>query len=118
MSEQVEPVQRWDAPELGVRTFRVVILFFERTCGRAKLEEVWARERLPLPLSYVENLSAFVSLAFVERMFDVLLEASGDPEFVLKNEDRMLMSFLPCRLRWQLLPGLSVLRVPHIAPVL
>ena len=75
---------RWDAPELGVRTFRTVLLYFERTCGRAKLEEVWKKEALPLPISAVENLAGFVSLAFVERLFDVLLEASGDPDFFSK----------------------------------
>ncbi len=76
--------EKWDAPELGVRTFRAVLLYFEGTCGRAKLEEAWARAGLPLPLSHVENLAGFVSLAFVERMFDVLLEGSGDPEFFAK----------------------------------
>ncbi len=76
--------QAWDAPELGVRTFRAVILYFERTAGRAKLEEAWKRAALPLPISHVENLANFVSLEFVERLFDVLLEASGDPDFFAK----------------------------------
>lgn len=72
---------RWDAPELGVRTFRMVLLYFERTYGRARLEAAWKAAALPLPLPIVEDLSNFVSLAFVERMFAALLEDSGDPAF-------------------------------------
>ena len=83
-----EVAPRWDAPELGVRTFRMVVLYFEGTFGRARLEAVWKEAKLPLPLSSVENLSGFVSLAFVERLFDVLVEASADPDFLSKAARR------------------------------
>ena len=30
--------QRWDAPELGVRTFRMVVLYFEIRCRKEAFE--------------------------------------------------------------------------------
>jgi len=83
MTEPASPAAepRWDAPELGVRAFRMVLLYFERTYGRARLEEAWRKHALPLPLGFVEEHSNFVSLAFVERMFTALQVESGDAGF-------------------------------------
>lgn len=75
---------RWDTPELGVRALKVLLLYFSRTYGRARLEQVWRDAKLPLPLSHVEDLSNYVSVAFLELLMDALLEASGDPDFLDK----------------------------------
>jgi signal transduction histidine kinase len=75
---------RWDAPELGVRSFRMLLIYFERTYGRARLEQAWQAHALPLPLSYAEDLSNFVSVGFGARLCAALREASGDPDFLDK----------------------------------
>ncbi|MBL8923580.1 MAG: response regulator [Myxococcaceae bacterium] len=79
-SPEAEP--RWDAPEVGVRTFRALLVFFERQYGRARLEQLWKEAALPLPLAVVEDLSGFVSLAFGDRLLDALVEGSGNPRFL------------------------------------
>ncbi|MBJ6763258.1 response regulator [Myxococcaceae bacterium JPH2] len=73
-----------DTPEISVRTLRGFLLHFEEAYGRERLAALWEREKLPLPLSYVETLSHFVSLRFVESMLDLMVRDSGDPEFATK----------------------------------
>jgi signal transduction histidine kinase len=75
---------RWDTPELGVRAVKVLLLYFSKTYGRERLEQVWREANLPLPLSYVEDLSNYISLAFLERLMNTLTRASGDPYFLDK----------------------------------
>lgn len=68
-------------PELSTRTTKVHLLYFERRYGRARLEQVWKEAGLALPLSHMEDLNQFVSLDFVEEVFETLTSASGDPDF-------------------------------------
>jgi hypothetical protein len=75
---------RWDTPELGVSTVKSNLLYFTKHYGRERLEQAWRDAALPLPLSYVEDLANYVSVAFVERLLRVLVEASGDTEFLEK----------------------------------
>ncbi len=75
-------VTRWDAPEVSVRTTRSMLLYFERTYGRARLEQAWTQ--MPLSLEYLDDLKNFISYAFLERFLSQLTEASGDPDFVDK----------------------------------
>lgn len=77
-------IPRWDAPELGMRAIRMVVLYFERTLGRPRLEQVFAESKLPLPLSHLEDDQNYVSLAFAERLLEALVAASGDPRFMEK----------------------------------
>jgi signal transduction histidine kinase len=70
------------APELSVRVVVSILLEFERRFGRARLEALWQRERIPLPLSYLKTLTNFVSVAFVEEVVDLLIAESGDPNLV------------------------------------
>ncbi|MBZ4417009.1 response regulator [Myxococcus sp. RHST-1-4] len=69
--------------------FRALLLHYERTYGRERLQRVWRREGLPLSLEYVETLTNFVSLHFTERLFDVLDRDSGDPDFITKAGRRI-----------------------------
>ncbi|MEW5740365.1 MAG: ATP-binding protein [Myxococcota bacterium] len=78
------PEFRWDTPELGVRAVKVLLLYFSRTYGRERLEQVWRDARLPLPLSHVEDLNNYISVAFLELLMKTLLEGSGDPQFLDK----------------------------------
>ncbi|MFP2928341.1 sensor histidine kinase [Pyxidicoccus sp. 3LG] len=78
-----------DTPEISVRTFRALLLHYERSYGRERLLRVWKREGLPLSLEYVETLTNFVSLDFTERLFDVLDRDSGDPDFITKAGRRI-----------------------------
>ncbi|WP_163996871.1 ATP-binding protein [Pyxidicoccus caerfyrddinensis] len=78
-----------DTPEISVRMFRALLLHYERTYGRERLQRVWRREGLPLSLEYVETLTNFVSLDFTERLFDVLDRDSGDPDFITKAGRRI-----------------------------
>jgi signal transduction histidine kinase len=71
-------------PDLSVRMLRVLLLYFERTYGRARLEQVWKSAGLELPLQHVETLTNFVSLDFVERLYEALAESSGDADFLAK----------------------------------
>lgn len=75
---------RWDTPELGVRAVKVLLLYFSKTYGRSRLEQVWRDAKLPLPLSHVEDLSNYISLAFLELLIKTLLDAAGDPLFLDK----------------------------------
>ncbi|NMO20799.1 response regulator [Pyxidicoccus fallax] len=78
-----------DTPEISVRMLRALLLHYERTYGRARLERVWRREGLPLSLEYVETLTNFVSMHFTERLFEVLDRDSGDPDFITKAGRRI-----------------------------
>lgn len=78
------PESRWDAPEIGVRTFKFALVFFERQYGRARLEQAWQEHALPLPLASTEDLTSFVSLAFGERLLEALIAAAGDSRFLEK----------------------------------
>ncbi|WP_164017321.1 ATP-binding protein [Pyxidicoccus trucidator] len=78
-----------DTPEISVRTFRALLLHYERTYGRERLLQVWQAEGLPLSLEYVETLTNFVSLDFTERLFEALDRDSGDPDFITKAGRRI-----------------------------
>lgn len=84
MTEAEGGASRWDTPELGVRSLKVLLLYFVGKYGRERLERVWEDAKLPLPLAYVEDLSNYVSVAFLELLMDALLAASGDPDFLDK----------------------------------
>lgn len=73
-----------DAPELGLRAIRMVVVYFERTYGRARLEKAFVDWKLPLPISHLENDANYVSLAFAERLLDALCAESGEPRFMEK----------------------------------
>ena len=80
------------APEVSTRLLRGVLLYFTSTYGRRRLVQVWERERLALPLAHVEAPQHYVSVAFVERLLEVLTEASADPEFVEKAGRRIALA--------------------------
>jgi signal transduction histidine kinase len=75
---------RWDTPEIGVRTFKSALVFFERQYGRERLEQLWKKEALPLSLEFTEDITAFVSLAFGERVLEALVTGAGDVRFLEK----------------------------------
>jgi signal transduction histidine kinase len=80
---QVEQVS-WERPEMSARIFKVMLVQFEKEYGRARLEGLWATRGLPLSLAYAENLSNFVSLAFVDLLLDALEVEAGDPGFITR----------------------------------
>jgi signal transduction histidine kinase len=67
-----------------VRAVSVLLLYFEREFGRARLEQLWERRALGLSLEYVTTMTNFVSMRFVERLIDVLIAESGDAAFMRK----------------------------------
>jgi signal transduction histidine kinase len=67
-----------------VRAVSVLLLYFEREHGRARLEQMWANKGLGLSLEYVSTMTNFVSMRFVERLIDGLIAESGDPAFMRK----------------------------------
>jgi signal transduction histidine kinase len=73
-----------DAPELSVRAIGVLLLYFEREFGRERLMELWRRKGLSLSLEYVTTMTNFVSMRFIERVIEALIEESGDPAFMRK----------------------------------
>jgi signal transduction histidine kinase len=74
----------WETPEVAVRVLRVMLLYFERTYGRSRLETLWRDAALPLPLSYVQDASNFASHRFFERVVDALVAGAGDADFLRK----------------------------------
>jgi signal transduction histidine kinase len=68
-----------DAPEVSVRAVATFLLYFRREYGEARLLETWERGQLGLSLDYVTTMTNFVSLRFVERVIELLIEESGDP---------------------------------------
>ncbi|HET9451673.1 MAG TPA: response regulator, partial [Aggregicoccus sp.] len=80
------------APEISARLLRAVLLYFTTTYGRRRLVQVWEREQFQVPIAHAETPHNFLPLAFVERLLEVLTEASGDPEFVEKAGRRFATS--------------------------
>ncbi|MEK6609176.1 MAG: ATP-binding protein [Myxococcota bacterium] len=81
MSTQTQGVPD-DAPEVCVRAMRMLLVYFERRYGRARLEALFEREKLSLSLDYLRVTSNYVSLRFIERLQDLFVAESGDPDFV------------------------------------
>jgi serine/threonine protein kinase len=71
-------------PELSVRALCSVIIYFEKRFGRKRLEEVWRQEKLGLSVDYLKAVSNFVSFQYGQRLIEVLLAESGDPDFLRK----------------------------------
>ena len=74
--------RQWDKPEVGARLLKTFLLSFEKRYGRKRLEELWAEHPMPLSLQYLEGPNNFVSLDFLELLFDELVRGSGDPDFM------------------------------------
>jgi len=72
------------APELSVRAVAALLLYFEQRYGRERLENLWRREGLGLTLAYLKVPTNYLSLRFLERLCDVLVRDSGDPQFCRK----------------------------------
>ena len=72
------------APELSVRAVAALLLYFEQRYGRERLESVWRSEGLGLTLAYLKVPTNYLSLRFLEKLCDVLVRDSGDPQFCRK----------------------------------
>lgn len=75
--------RQWDKPEIGARLLKTFLLSFERRYGRARLEALWAERKMPLSLEYLAGSSNFISLEFMELLFDELLAGAGDSDFIV-----------------------------------
>lgn len=85
MSEAVAATEsRLDAPELSVRAVGVLLLHFQKSYGAERLAEVWKKNDPGLPLSHVTTITNFVSLRFIERVIEMLVRESGEPDFAFK----------------------------------
>ncbi len=73
-----------NAPEIGVRVTSTLLLYFERRYGAAQLADVFRRHAFSLSLDYLRTTTNFISLPFLERLADVLVAESKDPQFMRK----------------------------------
>jgi signal transduction histidine kinase len=73
-----------DAPELSVRMVSVLLLYFRREYGEARLNQLWEKYNLGLSLQYVTTLTNFISFRFLQKLVDTLVAESGDPNFTRK----------------------------------
>lgn len=73
------------APEISCRAVSTVALFFERSYGRARLEQAFESLDSGLDLRFVTDPGNFVSFDFLTNFLDALTEASGDPDFPRKS---------------------------------
>jgi len=71
-----------NAPEVGVRTTSTLLLYFERLYGTDRLRSMWSRFDIPLSLEYLRTPTNFISLRFLERLADAMVQESGDPQFM------------------------------------
>lgn len=75
--------RQWDKPEVGARLLKTFLLSFEKRYGRARLEALWAERKMPLSLEYLAGSSNFISLDFMELLFDELVAGAGDSDFIV-----------------------------------
>jgi signal transduction histidine kinase len=73
-----------DAPHVGVRALAFLLLYFRRNYGEERLREFWKRQNFRLSLDYVSTMTNFVSLGFLERLVELLIEETGDPALTRK----------------------------------
>ncbi|MFE8596976.1 ATP-binding protein [Archangium violaceum] len=73
-----------NAPEVSVRVTSTLLLHFERQYGATRLADVFRDHPFSLSLSYLRTPTNFISLSFLERLADVLVKESGDPQFMRK----------------------------------
>ena len=65
-------------------------------------------------LIFQDALGQFESPDFAAERLSV---TAGDPDLILKDKRRVLVSFLPRLLHLEFMPAFAVFRVPNVAPV-
>jgi signal transduction histidine kinase len=73
-----------DAPELSVRVVSVLLLHFSREYGEARTRALWPKYGLGLSYEYLTTLTNFISFQFLQRLVDVLVAETGDPDYTRK----------------------------------
>ncbi|MDP1824234.1 MAG: ATP-binding protein [Archangium sp.] len=74
--------RQWDRPEIGARLLKTFLMSFEIRYGRERLEALWRERPMPLSLDYLAEPNNWISLDFLELLFDELVRGSGDPDFM------------------------------------
>ncbi len=70
------------AHELSVRAVSMVLVYFERRYGRQRLEKLFKEQRVPASLDYLRTHTNWVGQRFIERLVELLVEESGEADFV------------------------------------